>query len=67
MKLKRNLLILAATIGTLSCLISCQGMKEKLKISSPRVEWGKHGSAPTIHENYDWICGASEFYRIENK
>ena len=52
----------------LLCLISCDAIKRRLRISrEPVIEWGSKGVEPTIWEYHDWICGRKDDYRIEAK
>ncbi len=51
-----------------SMLISCQNLKSKRKTVNPnQVEWGEAGQTPTIWEQYDWVCGDRNTYRLEKR
>lgn len=55
-------------IGTLTLLVSCGTSAGGSKIDEPRrLEWGKRGTIPTVSENYDWVCGSTDRYRLEER
>jgi hypothetical protein len=49
-------LILVIVVGCLLCLQSCTKQNSNLKTEYDKLEWGKRGDVPTIHEHYDWVC-----------
>lgn len=53
---------LLLSVGLWLCLISCHKWKPNLETGHDKIEWGKRGEVPTLHEVYDWVCADVNTY-----